>query len=62
MCSSDLEAAPTAVAATVEPVVGALLALTLFGQRLTGLGWLGLLLVAGGVAAGYLQEARQPEA
>ena len=57
-----IEAAPTAVAATVEPVVGALLALTLFGQRLTGLGWLGLLLVAGGVAAGYLNEAGQAEA
>jgi len=52
-----IEAAPTAVAATVEPVVGALLALTLFGQRLTGLGWAGLLMVVGGVAAGYLREA-----
>jgi len=52
-----IEAAPTAVAATVEPVVGALLALALFGQRLTGLGWVGLLMVVAGVAAGYLREA-----
>jgi DME family drug/metabolite transporter len=53
-----IEAAPTAVAATIEPVVGTLLALVLFSQRLTGLGWLGLLMVVGGVAAGYLEEAR----
>jgi DME family drug/metabolite transporter len=53
-----IEAAPTAVAATIEPVVGTLLALVLFGQRLTAPGWLGLLLVVGGVAAGYLEEAR----
>src|SRR5205814_8431743 len=36
------------LAATIEPVVGALLALLLFSQRLTGLGWLGLLLVVAG--------------
>jgi len=36
--------------------VGAVLALLLFSQRLTTLGWLGLLLVVGGVAAGYLLE------
>ena len=53
-----IEAAPTAVAATIEPVVGTLLALVLLSQRLTALGWLGLLLVVGGVAAGYLDEAR----
>jgi DME family drug/metabolite transporter len=53
-----IEAAPTAVAATIEPVVATLLALALFSQRLTALGWLGLLMVAGGVAAGYLEEAR----
>ncbi len=53
-----IEAAPTAVAATIEPVVGTVLALVLFSQRLTGLGWLGLLMVVGGVAAGYLGEAR----
>ena len=51
-----IEAAPTAVAATIEPVVGALLALLLFSQQLTLLGWLGLLLVVGGVATGYWKE------
>ncbi|HKC46225.1 MAG TPA: EamA family transporter [Gemmatimonadales bacterium] len=53
-----IDAAPTAVAATIEPVVGALLALALFGQRLTAIGTLGLLMVVGGVAGGYLEEAR----
>ncbi len=53
-----IEAAPTAVAATIEPVVGTLLALVLLSQHLTLLGWLGLLLVVGGVAAGYVEEAR----
>jgi drug/metabolite transporter, DME family len=52
-----IDAAPASVAATVEPVVGALLALLLFGQALTALGWLGLALVVGGVAGGYLREA-----
>ena len=51
-----IEAAPAAVAATIEPVVGTLLALVLFSQRLTTLGWLGLLMVVGGVAAGYIKE------
>jgi len=51
-----IEAAPASVAATVEPVVGALLALTLFSQRLTPLGWVGLAMVVGGVAAGYMKE------
>jgi DME family drug/metabolite transporter len=51
-----IEAAPTAVAATIEPVVGALLALVLFNQHLTAVGWIGLLTVVGGVAAGYLKE------
>jgi DME family drug/metabolite transporter len=51
-----IEAAPAAVAATIEPVVGTLLALALFSQRLTTLGWLGLLMVIGGVAAGYWKE------
>jgi drug/metabolite transporter, DME family len=51
-----IEAAPASVAATIEPVVGAVLALLLFSQRLTALGWLGLLMVVGGVAAGYLLE------
>jgi DME family drug/metabolite transporter len=54
-----IDAAPTAVAATIEPVVGALLALMLFDQRLEPLGWLGLALVIGGVAGGYLRETRE---
>lgn len=53
-----IDAAPTAVAATIEPVVGALLAIALFGQRLTAIGVLGLLMVVGGVAGGYLEEAK----
>ena len=53
-----IDAAPTAVAATIEPVVATLLALALFNQRLTPLGWLGLTMVVGGVAAGYLQEGK----
>lgn len=56
-----IEAAPTAVAATIEPVVGALLALALFQQRLTGAGWLGLVIVVGSVAAGYWMEGVAPE-
>jgi drug/metabolite transporter, DME family len=53
-----IDAAPTAVAATIEPVVGALLAFALFAQRLSPLGWLGLAMVVGGVAGGYLEEAQ----
>lgn len=56
-----IEATPTAVAATIEPVVGALLALLLFSQQLTWLGWIGLLMVVGGVAAGYLKEGASEE-
>jgi drug/metabolite transporter, DME family len=52
-----IEAAPTAVAATIEPVVGALLALVLLGQQLAVFGWLGLVMVVGGVAGGYWWEA-----
>lgn len=55
-----IEAAPTAVAATIEPVVGAGLALALFGQGLTAAGWLGLGLVVASVAIGYLREASRP--
>jgi drug/metabolite transporter (DMT)-like permease len=51
-----IQAAPTSVAATIEPVVGALLALALFSQRLTLFGWVGLFMVVGGVAAGYWRE------
>jgi DME family drug/metabolite transporter len=54
-----IEAAPTAVAATIEPVVGATLALLLFNQRLSPLGWGGLVMVVGGVAAGYAREVMQ---
>lgn len=54
-----IDAAPASVAASVEPVVGALLALVLFGQGLTPAGWLGLLMVVGGVAAGYRREAAE---
>jgi DME family drug/metabolite transporter len=51
-----IEAAPAAVAATIEPVVGALLAFLLFSQHLTPLGVIGLVMVVGGVATGYLKE------
>jgi DME family drug/metabolite transporter len=51
-----IEAAPTAVAATIEPVVAAMLALLFFNQQLTMLGWLGLALVVAGVATGYWKE------
>lgn len=54
-----IDAAPTAVAATIEPVMGALLALLLLDQRLEALGWIGLALVIFGVAAGYLREAQE---
>jgi DME family drug/metabolite transporter len=54
-----IDAAPTAVAATIEPVVGALLAFALFSQRLTAVGMLGLLMVVGGVAGGYLEESQR---
>src|SRR5437016_3833182 len=57
---NPIDAAHTTVAATIEPVVGTLLALILFNQRLTPLGWLGLIMVVGGVATGYLQEAKLP--
>lgn len=47
-----IDAAPSAVAASIEPVVGAVLALLLFDQRLTALGWMGLAMVVAGVAGG----------
>jgi DME family drug/metabolite transporter len=52
-----IDAAPTAVAASIEPVVGALLALVMLGQQLKVSGWIGLLMVVGGVAGGYAFEA-----
>jgi DME family drug/metabolite transporter len=56
-----IEAAPASVAATIEPVVGALLAFLLFSQHLTPLGLIGLLMVVGGVATGYLKEGAGAE-
>jgi DME family drug/metabolite transporter len=53
-----IEAAPAAVAATIEPVIATILALALFGQSLSSGGWGGLALVVVGVATGYLIEAR----
>lgn len=53
-----VQAAWAAVAATIEPVAGAVLALILFSQRLTVLGWVGLALVVAGVAGGYVREGQ----
>ena len=55
-----IDAAPTAIAATIEPVVGTLLAFLVLAQRSTALGIIGLLMVVAGVAGGYLEEA-QPQ-
>lgn len=55
-----IDAAPAAVAASVEPVVGATLGVFLLHQRLTAPGWLGLLLLVGGVAGEYAKEAAAP--
>ena len=55
-----VEAAPVSVAATIEPVAGALLALLLLGQSLTAPGWFGLALVVASVAAGYVVEGARP--
>ena len=52
-----IDAAPTAVAASVEPLVGALLALLLFNQQLHWFGWVGLVMVIAGVSGGYKEEA-----
>ena len=57
-----IEAAPAAVAATIEPVVATVLALALFGQALSPAGWGGLFLVVASVAAGCLVEAREGSA
>lgn len=56
-----IDAAPTAVGASCEPVVGALLAWIVLGQGLTALGWVGLLMVVAGVGGGYLREADHTE-
>jgi len=55
-----IEAAPAAVAATIEPVVGTRVALLLFHQQLSLLGWLGLTMVVAGVAAGISRKRSQP--
>lgn len=52
-----IDAAPTAVAASIEPFVGALLAMLLFNQQLYWFGWLGLAMVISGVAGGAREEA-----
>jgi drug/metabolite transporter (DMT)-like permease len=52
-----IDAAPASVAASIEPLVGAVLGLLLFNQQLRWFGWLGLLMVIGGVAGGYADEA-----
>lgn len=54
---SRVEAGRAAVIASVEPVVAALLALAIFDQRLTVLGWLGVVLVVAGVASGTGKSA-----
>lgn len=48
-----IEAGRASIASTAEPVVAALLATWLLGQGLSAVGWLGLLLVVGGVAGAY---------
>ena len=55
-----IDAAPTAVAASVEPLVGALLAMMLFDQQLRWFGWLGLGMIVLGVSGGYIEEAETP--
>lgn len=52
-----IDAAPTAVAASIEPFVGAVLAMLLFDQQLRWFGWLGLAMVIAGVTGGYREEA-----
>lgn len=56
-----IDAAPTAIGASIEPLVGALLSLLLFNQRLYWFGWLGLLLIIAGVSGGYKEEAAATE-
>lgn len=54
-----IDATPTAVTATIEPVVGTVLAFFLLGQTLSALGWVGLVMVVAGVAMGYLAEEKR---
>lgn len=57
-----IDAAPTAVAASIEPVVGAVLALLLFNQQLTVFGWIGLAMVVAGVANGNRHDGLEGRA
>jgi drug/metabolite transporter (DMT)-like permease len=59
-----IDAAPTAVGASCEPVVGAVLAFLFLHQNPGLMGWIGLALVVSGVAGGYLRESEEghPEA
>jgi len=52
------EASRAAVVACVEPVMAALLALWIFDQRLGPLGWIGVSLVAAGVAFGSIRRRK----
>lgn len=54
-----IEAGRAAILASIEPVIASLLALALFGQRLTALGWLGVALVVAGVAAVPTRATRE---
>lgn len=60
-----IEASRASITTTVEPVIAALLATWLLDQRLTGIGWVGLMLVVAGVAGAYAtrgeQEVEAPE-
>src|SRR5688500_20274858 len=47
-----IDAAPASVAASVEPLVGALLGLLMFAQQLSGVGGQGLVGIGGGVDGG----------
>ena len=48
-----VEASRASIIATAEPVVASILAAVLLGQTMEPLGWLGLVLVVGGVAGAY---------
>ncbi len=52
-----IDAAPTSIAATIEPIVGSLLALLLLDQSLHWWGWVGLAMVVSGVAGGYRESS-----
>jgi DME family drug/metabolite transporter len=55
-----LEAGRASILAAIEPVVAALLALVIFGQQLTPVGWIGIGLVVLGVAAAPGTERQPP--